>query len=311
MQNRLFLVWCGLTWIAGAVSAAPTLRIEVDPFNLPPYDVFQENSTGIVVSMTVEFVPEPDDQPKGDKEDSEQKVKRFFVTFSSDQPGYQRVIRSGSESLSYQCYRDQMRSVILKDLPDASVQEVLSGRIAKDTPQVRLSFYLEVPALQHAPPGFYSSPLEITLYEGDLSRHTLLQREVVNVSLYVPPKVRLQVVETGSEGRKGRIDFGTLEDGKTADFELLLQANTAFSVSAQSHQGGVLRHSDPQDNSQVPYILTLRGATVPLGKDEKPLFTVSAGSRTTRVPGKISIGKVGNPTPGTYGDSITFTITAN
>lgn len=72
----------------------------------------------------------------------------YFITFSEGASGtFNRTLVNGANTLNYQLYDQANQANILKDLPSATVSEVISGTFANRETQ-QLSFFLVIPAEQ-------------------------------------------------------------------------------------------------------------------------------------------------------------------
>jgi spore coat protein U-like protein len=243
----------------------------------------------------------------------------YFITVGTGQSGGpEREMRNGAGILRYQIYAAANQGNILRDIPGAAVNEVLGGTLGPGDQSHQRLFYLAVPAHQVVPPGTYRDTVAITLYEGDLSAYTEIRSRNVQIQAFVPERIDLSVVDTGmamDPSRSSRvIDFGSLTQGKTSSFDLLVRSNAGYTITMMSENNGAMKILDPGDSSTIPYVFRLAGSAINL--DSKRATVISSSATSTTAAGEphnmqVTIGPVGDATAGDYQDNLTITIIAN
>ncbi|MBI4183924.1 MAG: spore coat protein U domain-containing protein [Proteobacteria bacterium] len=240
----------------------------------------------------------------------------FFVTFSPGGAGsYDRRLASGADELAYQVYDGPSKSNVLKALPEASAAEVLAGEFGPGLETVELSYYVEVPPLQVVPPGSYADQITLSLYEGTLTNHVFKRSQGVRIDARVRPTVQVCVVGCGAlfdpYATRRTLDFGRLETGEIRNADVLVRANTDYTMLFSSENRGVMRHVTLADSS-VPYLLTVNGDAVDLGA---PHAVVAEGAGPTTATGdrftvSATVGTLDNALAGPHADNINVTVRA-
>lgn len=98
---------------------------------------------------------------------AEARIKLVHFSFSSAPPVviYRRAVFA-SESLDYQIYDAVNRRSVLKDLPAASVNEVIRSVFGPGETVKEFSYAIVIPPEQVKPSGRYTDVLKITVYHG-------------------------------------------------------------------------------------------------------------------------------------------------
>lgn len=240
----------------------------------------------------------------------------YFVTLSrGGSSTFDRRMADGAGQLRYQVYDSPAKSNVLKDLPEAGAQEVLSGRFlpSNDVQTQTLVYFVAVPALQVEPPGRYRDDFVLRLYEGTLDNHVQRDSATVGVNADIDTEVGVCLgceVLFDANAQTYEMNFGVLEEGETRAVTVRARSNDGYRISMTSEYRGVMRHTS--DTDFVRYQLTVNGAEVNLsGK------SVEVAQRTgrTAAPGdalsvQVRIGSVVDLTAGDYRDHITITVAA-
>jgi spore coat protein U-like protein len=303
--------WAPLLFLTlwGAAHAAPSLRLQVPSVDWrgkhgAGYDVFDPTP----YSQTVDFLVSHSGPPCS-----------YFVTFSKNTPaGRPRAMTSGGETLDYNLYARPSLNTVLKDLPSALPNEVISGRFGVDGAPQQRSFVFALPAWQIKRAGTYSDTVRVSLYSGTLTDHTLAQSVVIQLRARVPALVDVSLVAPGGGfdplALNQWLDFGPLAGGKTHDFDLRVRSNAGYSVSLQSDNGGVLKSQEAGSTDSVPYQLVIGGSPTPLHGKSVSVLQRRAALTSPQGDGhsvRVIIGQLGNASPGNYRDVITVTVQAD
>jgi spore coat protein U-like protein len=249
---------------------------------------------------------------------------RYFLTFAAGQSGKfnARLLKSGASQLSYQIYDNPANRNVLKDLSaNPSATEVLTGSFpcSSGLQQQSLNFTVFLPAGQLPAAGQYRDAVLVELYSGTPRCHGW-RRAFFCLSILVAMNTVLEVslVRPGApfdnKSTALALDSGILAAGKTLDADLIVRANSRYTISVFSQNGGVLRNPDPGDASRVAYRFTSNGqswslppaAAQPIVSRAAP--TPLAGARYAL---SVVVGEVGWVTEGSYSDVLTFQAAAN
>lgn len=252
----------------------------------------------------------------------------YFITFSagsSNQP-YQRFLLSASTSrMYYNLYDNSIDRNMLLDLGDTpDKSQVLSGRFTTAEATAgggtvkEHSFAFIIPPDQFPEAGSFSDQVTISLYHGSPAAPLGLADSITfRLSTRQDSIIELSIVPEGSSffsnSTDVQIDFGVLYAGSFETRDLIVRANSSYSLSVQSQNGGELAITDPLDGSRVPYQLSANGRALPLspGIDSfiasGALYTDMSGERYRL---RLSILDYGMATEGLYQDILTFTLSA-
>ena len=246
----------------------------------------------------------------------------YFVTFSGGQSGStsSRYLTDGSNQISYGIYDDTVGSTILRDIEDEPASnEVLSGTVGSYATEGH-SYAVIVDPDQFPPAGSYTDTFTIGLYTGTVGDLPSAQEEdtqSVNLTVTVEPVLDVALVDTGQpfneEDTSLSINFGTLYYGDSRGGDIVVRANTIYSLSLNSFNGGIMVNDIVDDDSTVPYTLQIDGASLTLPAGTETLVTSGAGPTSVtgqRYSFNVSIGDFGMATEGDYHDEITVTVTA-
>ncbi|MEZ0391962.1 MAG: spore coat protein U domain-containing protein [Pseudobdellovibrionaceae bacterium] len=240
-----------------------------------------------------------------------------------------RRAANGSNTLSYQLYKDTGLSKILKDNPDiTTIDDVVDGGFLAGAIPVSqtVNYYFDIPYASATTPvmvssGTYTDNFTLNLYEGSGPPFgTLVASKGVNITVTVPKMIALSLVDPGAPYQQGQlsknVNFGTMTEGSAANVDLRLRTNAGFSVTFSSANNGKMKHTSPGKNSLVPYSLMVNGATLNLSNSSTVPVVGLTGSGSTALSGlgypiKVVIGSVTGPTVlgGPHSDDITITAT--
>lgn len=240
----------------------------------------------------------------------------YFITFDEGTSGtFNRTLVNGPNILNYQLYDQASQANILKDLPSATANEVISGSFTGRGSQ-QLSFFLVIPAEQVVRPGVYRDTITMTAYEGDLSSYTQDHTRNLRISVTVLEQLDLSLVNPGGSFNPALtsrlIDFGILQTGEFSDFDLRVRSNIGYSVTLSSLNLGNMAHMTPPDPSLIPYTLTANSANVDLSGPATTVINTPLPTSPLGVPYpmRITVGTIGNASAGVYQDNITITVIA-
>jgi spore coat protein U-like protein len=242
----------------------------------------------------------------------------YFFTFSrgSSSSYASRTMVKGSDEVPYQLYRTFPYSDVLKDLGDAvSNSDVIANTFPDDagSQQNIESFRATLGTVTYPPVGFYMDSVVIRLYEGTLSSYVLRSSTTVLFQYSATRSIDLSLVASGAafdqNSTSRTLDFGEMYPGETMGFDIVLKTNAGYSISMQSQNGGAMRHVSVS-NGQVPYAMSVGGATVSLGSGSPNVKSGSGASPSDgiRIPVRVSVGELSNSVSGNYRDVITIAV---
>ncbi len=215
-----------------------------------------------------------------------------------------------------------------------SSQQVLSGTIPGATSgpwrsYVSVDIRLEIDEgqLTNSEP-LYADDLTMRLYYGRIQDPSSFDvnspaaTATLSIRGNVDPFVQVALVDSGASfppGRPGPVrqttrtfDFGELTAGLQRRADLLVDANTLFSISVSSQHDGELRltsgEDDPDVPTSVPYRLRLNGQAVDLSAGSAIAGTMLSGFRWAI---EAEILPFGVAAAGDYQDVVTITVAAD
>ncbi len=180
-----------------------------------------------------------------------------------------RYLSHGGSQLRYQLYKDVGATQILKDVPAANSDEVLSGTLLAGQTSATFQIYFVIPLLQIVPPSTYLDSIRISVYEGTVQSNQLRDQEQLRLSAFVPATAEFSLGDSvgfDAAYRSACVDFGILVKGVTRDLKMHVRSNAGYRVLIRSSNAGNLKAQDPRDSSLIPYSLSIDGVSVPLDK---------------------------------------------
>jgi hypothetical protein len=179
---------------------------------------------------------------------------------------------------------------------------------------VEVNFVVSLTPDQFPRKGEYTDEIELRLYASSTASGTPHATEVIELTVTMAEVIDMQITHPGGVYGSGvqdyEIEFDPVLPGMTRQADLLVRANTVFSVEIESFRGGVL--TIPDDTSTIAYRFVFDGKTtslpaaspVPATTGESP---TSWGGRS--FPMVVEIQEYGLlPTAGTYTDTLNITI---
>ncbi len=245
----------------------------------------------------------------------------FFVTISgggTNNTSNRLLLTPDGDTVSYQCYDDPTRKIIIRDLVDLpSSNEVLSGSFAANERRITLEYYYSLPSglFPAAATNFeYSDTLTVTLYSGTLASFTEVASTNITATLRVRNDVNLSIVDQGgffdSAQTTSTMDFGVLTSGTERYSDIIPRSNTPFTLSLTSGNGGVLKRTDQVETSEIPYSLYVNDAlfSLPAGLAVEIGASGPTGNDGLRYRVRVQIEDFWGVTTGTFGDVIQVTL---
>ncbi|NQV81102.1 MAG: spore coat protein U domain-containing protein, partial [Alphaproteobacteria bacterium] len=228
---------------------------------------------------------------------------QYFVTVSEgNSSNFSRYMTQGGSRLNYNIYDDVSQSNVLKDLPTASVNEVISGAFSAADTQ-RLTYAVSIPPGQTLPSGTYRDQVKLRLYEGTLASNKFVASKTLRLRSGLPKVAEVSVVPTGSPFDEGAtaytVSFGVLQEGERERFDLLARSNAGYRILMSSGNRGVLERTGGA-SGVVPYTMTIDGRLVDLSRQSVTVATKNGvtGLGGDRFTIEVDIGTLADAVPG-------------
>ena len=241
----------------------------------------------------------------------------YFITVSEGNASdFNRFFEDDGYRLYYNIYDDVSLSNVLKDLPTATVNEVVVGQFGSGNSQTH-TYVVSIPGGQIVPRGGYRDRVTLRLYEGTFGQSNSREdSDRLTLRTFVPEVAEIALVPTGAmfsdSATSYTVNFGVLQEGERERFDLLVRANVGYRVLMSSDNRGVLQLASGAGGT-VPYELTIDGRLIDLDTNNVEVAskngpTALAGERYAI---EVDIGTLADAVPGTYRDDITVTVRTN
>ena len=240
----------------------------------------------------------------------------FFLTVSpvsgrGDGIGY---LMGPGGLLSYGLFKDASGNDVLRPEGIAIQTDVYSGVAPTGGSSMAFQLVVSLPPEQMVRPGLYSGEIEFALHEGAFGMGILRDRRRVVVSAQVPAVAEISFSEgAGFDWRHNSVsmNFGRLRAGDRQSVQLKVRGNGGQRIALRSLNGGMLRHVDASDDSQVRYTLRVDGA--PIGLSENVGTQIVLNNDNLPSAGRayvleISIGDIGDASAGDYRDTLSIDV---
>jgi spore coat protein U-like protein len=241
---------------------------------------------------------------------------QYFVTVSEGNANdFNRYLQANGERLPYNIFDDVSQSNILKDLPTATANEVISGSFSVKETQ-RLSYSASIPPGTVLPAGTYRDTIRLRLYEGTLSSHSFKKTKTLRVRARIPQVAEVAIVPTGGpfddSATAYTVNFGVLQEGERERFDMLVRSNAGYRVLMKSGNRGKLERVGGASGA-VPYAMTIDGRLIDLSARSVTVATKNGvtGLSGDRFAVEVDIGTLADAVPGSYRDDITVTVKTN
>ncbi|MBI3561670.1 MAG: spore coat protein U domain-containing protein [Gammaproteobacteria bacterium] len=306
--------------------AAHALCVNLAFGNVPSLVTFEGGSGGYAVYDPQEYLQTVSFEVRGEATGA---TCEYFVTLSAGQSGdfNQRKLSEMTSTLNYNAYTDSGKSGILKALPTATQNEIITGSfpvVVALTQTNAHKFFWTIAPQQVVPAAdtpYTDGNLTLSLYSGLLFLSpTLEATKTIRFQARVDSSVDVSLVESGQRfdisDTTQLIDFGTLESGEQRGFDVVVRSNDGYVVTMQSQNQQLLIHARaPAISDVVSYSIIFNGGGIDLSTGAP--VPVIAGSGTTPATGvsfpiEFTVGTLsGEETAGTYADVIYVEVTAN
>jgi hypothetical protein len=274
----------------------------------------------------------------GDKRNPQAKETEYSkITFSAGTSNdiFNRELThtNGTDTLSYNLYKDSTKAALLKsldyytDLSDVLFYEFPSVTVAHEDVVIQRHTHEYVAVLaedQFVPAGTYTDLIEADLFlnwnkdapDADPQQPELDSLDL-NFTVEVLPFLGLSLTASSTfvaASESYSMPFGNIEDNESRSVQVVAKSNVPYPVTASSEHNGHIKHE--LSTELIPYVMSFDGDPVDLSNSSSiPVELVSYPDMTPSTgnayPMTISFGSVEGYESGNYQDSISFEITAN
>ncbi len=240
----------------------------------------------------------------------------FYVGISSAEESQGiRTVRQGGASLAYWLSLDSAGGSILRDWPQDSRKDLLSGRLNLFRLRESLTYFIQVNKGQVVASGRYSDPVTVTVYRKSGNDLVPVDHIQVTFDFDVEPAILADIgidsVYRSLGATTHVLDFGDMETGQRRTAELVVRANTPYSLSLDSLNGGAMRRDGGGADEVISYSLRIDGAGQSLTRPVTlSVSTPFAQGGQVRHRLEFTLGDTTRAPAGTYSDTIRTTVEA-
>jgi spore coat protein U-like protein len=233
----------------------------------------------------------------------------FFVSFSGS--SNIRYLKSERGKVAYGLYDSIQKTNSLIEIPIATERNLLTGEFKKQEKTKSFSYFYLMEVNDTISSGLYSDSVQVELYEGTPSNHTLHDTKTITFTTNIDPFINVTVQGGQGAGRKTTLNFGTAKPGISLGFNININANTGYDMLLESENRGVMRLDTHRLPNTIPYILSKDGRRLDISNIVKLPYTDYSHSRALeRHDFMVSIGEFEYVLSGDYEDTITVTVMA-
>lgn len=218
--------------------------------------------------------------------------------------------------------RNSMNPPIKDPIQATNRREYIRGRFRVSNNPRRLfsdeRFFAEVTLGTNDSSGIYRDTYYIKLYQENGTQLVEIESRPIIFTYEVPSNVALSLVNTNAAFNESdtsqTIDFGSLSQGESQSFDVVIEATNGYTLSISSDNNGKLKHkTSPYPNTTVDY--TFRAGGQPYTLSTSPIV-ISSGSGASpaggfRVPLSFTVGDVNNKLSGEYEDRLIIRVTSS
>lgn len=246
--------------------------------------------------------------------------RSFRAYFSTGNAGsYNRQAFNGTDSISYNIYKESALSTVLRDRNDANNGEYIEGNLQDRNVDYNFDFFIRLINLDTVfslPPGVYTDLVQINIYNQSIFGIQVFQTTVnLNIQIVVPQFIELSLgplnMQHDPSSTQYLMDFGILSSGSELQATLNVKGNVGHGIFMSSDNGSLL---DNGFSSTVPYQVKIGSSTYLSlsGAGSSHLVEQSATgtpSSSSSYPVSVKLGTVtANQESGDYTDSITISV---
>jgi len=279
----VFLFASGFVTIAAPAYACSELNLIAQPADNEGYNPNSLSPVALQIELFLENGP------------AEQTCASSIIEIRSQTALGIRDLSNGSATISGTRPSDQSAFASFTNssirLSQSTVDQLIStGRV--------LFEFSWIDAGTYYPTGIYTNTLDIDVNGSDVA--------TVEPELTVYPAMRL--LGDVSNGY-GNIDFGKLESYKEASVSFIYQTNANLSVSATSQNDGNLIHELGASLYTIPYAAKINDRAIATNGNQSIQLLSNVGLHSLGTV-SLSLGDIGAPVAGEYGDVLTLSFTA-
>ena len=244
----------------------------------------------------------------------------YYVAFAQTS-----LTSSSGDALAYAVY-DNSGNQLSTDGSPANTNEVLTGTFASSSTSVTTKFPFTIRILSSALPSAKTYTLKMTarLYAAAFSASaspSYAATKTITVKVKVASHLDVAVMPSDStysasySGTDLPIDIGDIEGGDTATAYVAVRSNIVYYLYLASANGGYLATTS-DSNSTIPYTLTANGNLVAFSAAATKT-AIASSAAATYIAGAtyeliVTISEFSIlPSPGTYSDTITVTVSSS
>lgn len=247
---------------------------------------------------------------------------KYYVGFGKGVENlYARAARHPQgPKISYNLYHRSGAQNLLKDLPEATTQNVIADRFLSNRPWqiVSENFWVLIPEVSALPrAGIYFDNVRVSLYAHKLENDRLQHYVEFPLQIIVGQNIALSLLDVGrpfdENDTTHTMNFGELTSGESGRMDIRVRANIGHRLFLSSQNNGSLRHVS--SHSTVGYELFVSGRKVSLaGSSGSPSIAGQSQVPTSDAgelyPVEVRIGDVSSRPAGNYRDVITVSVEA-
>lgn len=177
-----------------------------------------------------------------------------------------------------------------------------------------ITLRIEAPAGQVVPPGAYSGDVQLRIEDSD-GAAVELSAPQSTIDAQVSGRALMSITGTYAGGGPGMapasINFGAIENGEVGRVFVNVWSNTNVSVSLQSDNGGLMRHSENPALPPIAYTTTFDGDAVSLSSGATLLRSPPLSPAGASYELALTIVDANGRFAGVYQDVIIVTVNEN
>lgn len=223
-----------------------------------------------------------------------------------------RTARNGRHSLTYWVSDVRTGARRLRDRPAAPSTELLTVRFTGGQRRISRPYFVAVPAGQGAAPGVYRDTLTLSVYQQNGRADLRIESVSVALRITVPAAVEASLSTGHGRSPLGQashtLDLGPLRTGLSRRFDLFVRANTGYTLTLSSGNGGALEGLKGREKSRIPYRLSADGRALDLKRTAHLARAAKTGREQHGF--EVTVGSIERALSGDYQDTLRLTISA-
>ena len=240
--------------------------------------------------------------------------KKYSLGISTgNSSSYDRKMYNGSSNVSYNFYKNESTSKIIKDLSDGGKADHVSIDF-KNSLVKTVTIFARMPNPYIGGvllPGLYSDLVSINIEASDKNA-TGTSSVSMSVNLNIQADISISLVDKGQPYEENQtnyaLHYGVMIAGQSKGLNLIVKSNSGYMITVTSEGDGRMRHTEDQ-NQFVDYVFTVNSSNMSLvGSKTTPveIFYSSTGAPNDGevIDLDVTIQSVENKLSGTYRDFI-------